>query len=1457
MPILNKLFGRRPGPPRPDPRQLLEALRAFLQADTWAESRRILEAHPELLADEADTLLGMLIQAQEEARRYLEEHRALLRRCREAGIPRAFAEKMLSPEALAAAEAAGLTPEQALEMARLAAEMPSELLEALAELAASGAEIRSPEDLERLLSERPDLRQRREEAARRAAGAAPLLQTLQEFIQASTWTESQRIVEQHPELLGDEADTLLGQLVEAARGQGDEDAARVLEEHRALLRRCREVGVAEAFAAKMLPPEAQERAAALGLTAEQALEMARLAAEMPSELLEALAELAARGAEIRSPEDLERLLSERPDLRQRLEEAARRAAGAVPLLQTLQEFIQASTWAESRRILEAHPELLADEADTLLGMLIQAQEDEDARRYLEEHRALLRRCREVGIPRAFAEKMLSPEALAAAEAAGLTPEQALEMARLAAAIPPDLQEILAELAASGVEINSPEDLERLLEARPDLRERLVRATGILPAPSAEEIRLHPLYLLAESVLRGECSLEDARQAATAPQALDALDDEAIKRMDDYIIALSRDPTRPTETRVLAYLLAELNHAAARALPASPPIRAYTANTLGNRINDYPFKSPAHLERRVEAYLEALAIWQERGDARQVAMLQNNLGNAYSDLAQVRDREENLGQAIRAYEEALTVYTPDKAPLEYATTQNNLGTAYSHLAQVRDREENLGRAIRAYEEALTVYTPDKAPLEYATTQNNLGTAYSDLAQVRDREENLGRAIRAYEEALTVYTPDKAPLGYATTQNNLGNAYSDLAQVRDREENLGRAIRAYEEALTVYTPDKAPLEYATTQNNLGNAYSHLAQVRDREENLGRAIRAYEEALTVYTPDKAPLDFAMTQNNLGNAYSHLAQVRDREENLGRAIRAYEEALTVYTPDKAPLDFAMTQNNLGIAYSHLAQVRDREENLGRAIRAYEEALRFRTPDKAPLDFAMTQNNLGNAYLRLAQVRDREENLGRAIRAYEEALEVVDDFFLAASVGAQVGLQQEWAGLYARAVSAYLQAGRPAPALALAEGAKSRILTALLGRGDLPALPALPPALVEQERDLASRLAALDAAAFARLGISTTEEGPAAALRRLEERRSLMNRLRTLWEKMEGYGEDAVAYVALRRGDRPSWEHLARLAEDLGPETALLSLFTAGDRTLLFILRAGWEAPRVAEEALDGPAWQDLMRRFLREVHAFDPTGRRGETWHAPLRPLLEAARPHLSGARRAIFAPESYGHLLPWPALLADDLPTTTIPALGLLAPLRRRPASGEGGALVVGNPLGDLPYAETEARQVAALLETPPLLGPKATREAVLAQLSAPLRMAHFATHAYFAPGSPMDSGIVLADGVLTAREILERGLHVPPFLALSACQTGMAERMGGDELAGLSQALLYAGARSLLVSLWAVNDLATAHLMTEFYRRWLEEGEEKTTALREAMVATRAARPHWTSTYYWGAFTLVGD
>ena len=408
--------------------------------------------------------------------------------------------------------------------------------------------------------------------------------------------------------------------------------------------------------------------------------------------------------------------------------------------------------------------------------------------------------------------------------------------------------------------------------------------------------------------------------------------------------------------------------------------------IGNRAyNDgiVDLQKKNYLWVAIEAYQDALEARTLDRFSIQYASIQNNLGVAHRQLAEIEDTAENCKRAIKAFQEALQIRTIYRFPLDYAATQNNLGNAYRLLAVAEDTTENCKRAIKAFQEALKIRILERVPIDYAMTQNNLGTAYSTLAEVEDTAENCKRAIEAYREALKVRTLDQLPIDYAATQNNLGNTYRLLAEVEDTAENCNNSIKAHHEALKVRTRDRFPMDYAMSQHNLGSAYHTFSWGRDTAESCKKAIKAYQEALKVRTLSQFPIDYAATQNNLGNAYSTLANVEDTAENCKRAIKAYQEALKVRTFSQFPIDYAMTQNNLGIAFSTLAEVEDTAENCKRAIKAYQEALKIRILDRVPIQYASTQNNLGAAYRTLAEVEGTAENCKRAIEAYTEALKV------------------------------------------------------------------------------------------------------------------------------------------------------------------------------------------------------------------------------------------------------------------------------------------------------------------------------------------------------------------------------------------------------------------------------------------------------------------------------------------
>ena len=1046
-------------------------------------------------------------------------------------------------------------------------------------------------------------------------------------------------------------------------------------------------------------------------------------------------EVTLRQAAEQARQELERLQEEDPEAYRQLEKAARQALGATPLLQALQSFLQAHTWDESRRILEQHPELLTDETDDLLRQLMEAQEDKDTLRYLEERRALLRRCREVGIEAAFAEHVG-----------------------------------MQRTAGAGVSI--PPEFE----------------TNVRRAQEAE-----------------------GRYLRTGDRTA----------LDEAAAAWERI----------------LGHAAFAAAPERFQLAALN-NSGGVFLRRYWARG------RVDDLNRVLGCWQQAAqrtppDSPDLPALLNNLGIGLRDRYARTGELADLEEAIRVYQQAVQCIPPDSPDLPGCLSNLGLGLRdrYVRTGQLADLEE----AMRVYQQAVQRTPPDSPDLPGYL--NNLGIGLRDRYARTNELADLEEAIRVSQQALQRTPPDSPDLTSCLINLGLGlrDRYAHTGQLADLEE----AIRLSQQALQRTPPDSPglPMHLTNLGTGLRDRYVRTGQLADLEE----AIRVSQQALQHTHPDSPNLPTLL--NNLGTGlrdrYARTGELADLEE----AIRVSQQAVQ-HTPPDSP-DLPGRLNNLGLGlrdrYAHTGQLADLEE----AIRVYQRAVQ-RTPSDSP-GLPMHLTNLGTGlrdrYARTGQLDDLEETIG----TYERALAVLDRAFLLSPVAYQLGQQGRWTGLTARAVEVHHQAGRPAQALAIAEGSKSRLLTTLLGRGQIPAPATIPGDPVGHERTLAAKLVDLDAADLARHGSGAAGEST------LPRRQALVAQLVSLWEEMEGHGPEASDYVALRRGDRPDWEDLARLATDVGPETALVSLFTTGETTLLFVLRAGMEAPQVAEIPLDDASWLDLVRRFLREVHLYDGTGRRAETWPTPLLPLLQEAVPHLDGARWIVLAPHAGGHLLPWGALAgrAGWAPIlATVPALGVLARALGRPAGERTGALVVGNPLGDLRHAEEEARQVADGLGVSPLLRRQATRAAVLQQLEQ-AGLAHFATHAYFAPGSPLDSGIVLADGVLTAREILERGLRAPEFLALSACQTGMAGTLGGDEMAGLSQALVYAGARSLLVSLWTVNDPATAHLMAGFYRGWREQGLDKATALRDAMDATRRARPEWAHTYYWGAFTLVGD
>lgn len=322
-------------------------------------------------------------------------------------------------------------------------------------------------------------------------------------------------------------------------------------------------------------------------------------------------------------------------------------------------------------------------------------------------------------------------------------------------------------------------------------------------------------------------------------------------------------------------------------PASVAALVSAYQNLGdlyrNRIEQGEASS-AYLITAIRAYEQVIECLDPTSP--QVPDILNDIGNLYWMLsryaATVEEKLPHLELGIHAYHAALMSLNPVTAPQSYAMIQNNLGAVYGDLARYREPAQNLQQSVLAYQEALRYRRleadnpNDGSSAPYAATLNNLGTAYWNLAQHHQPVSYLKQAISAYTEALGHYSPERNALDYAMIQNNLGTAYWNLAQYEKPEDYLLLAISAYQSALMYRTPATVPNACAATQNNLGTAYWHLAELskgkpKERFEFLEKAISAYGIALKVaekLTPDK-PLSFDIfaTHNNLGLAHYQIA--------------------------------------------------------------------------------------------------------------------------------------------------------------------------------------------------------------------------------------------------------------------------------------------------------------------------------------------------------------------------------------------------------------------------------------------------------------------------------------------------------------------------------------------------------------------------------------------------------------
>ncbi len=856
---------------------------------------------------------------------------------------------------------------------------------------------------------------------------------------------------------------------------------------------------------------------------------------------------------------------------------------------------------------------------------------------------------------------------------------------------------------------------------------------------------------------------------------------------------------------------------------------------------------------VESYRFAATLFEPTG--RERSKLGVNLGSALRSLyvrerdpAVLEDALRELGGAVAA------IHAEGDIDVQAPRAYTNLAAAHNDRYRLGNDPADSRAALELTRTAVALTRADdpSQSLRKANLASHLTQEYDRSGDV----DALNQSVAIYESLLR----DEEMPRRQVFSDLAGDLKARYLRLKDRAD-LVRSIELMEVAADRPDP-RQPRSGATALANLAEGLSMLAPLEGDASIAKRAVEIANKAVTATPADD--IAYANRISQKGFAELSCFQLDSSSDMLDDAIETLRSAVaaTAQRPQFRPSATHRLANALRFRWLRTAADEDWESAVA-ALRAGLDALPDTAPDR-PILFDDIGRLGGERFVRSGLV----EHLILAADAYENAWALLTGEFSTLPASFKVGSARRHAAIPRRLVAQHMELARLAvdPSVAephlrraweVAEASKSRILADYLTRGQLPGPPDVPEALLEREQALLDTLARLDAAGFAQS--ATTQDPSPTGQSTLVARATAREELQRVWSEIAAAGDAGRAYVELRRPRPPRFEELSVRLEAASKRTVVLSPISLEAETIIFAVGAGDGAPTVARASWGDREWDRLLATIARELPLSGGDCGVPQTWH---RGLLEVLGPVLDvalSAEHVVVLPSGPAMMVPWLAAFewasAEDpgrrrVTVSLCPSVDALLARDVAVETSSGESLVVGDPAGDLEWAQVEARQVAARLGVEPLLAADATIGVVLPRLPA-APVAHFAGHGYVAAGAPLDSGLEMADGALTAREVLGVRLQAG-LVVLSACDSGIVEGLGGEEFAGLSQAFLSAGAKCMIVSLWPVSDSATAQLMDAFYERYLLGGGAAD-ALGEAAASLRSGE--FGHPYYWAAFSCL--
>lgn len=833
----------------------------------------------------------------------------------------------------------------------------------------------------------------------------------------------------------------------------------------------------------------------------------------------------------------------------------------------------------------------------------------------------------------------------------------------------------------------------------------------------------------------------------------------------------------------------------------------------------------------------------------VADSYNNLGNCYFAI-------NDIAQAIEQHEGALRIRNQIQDLEGKAYALNNLGNCYLQIGDYKT-------AIPYFQESLTILNRifQDNNLTIADVAANMSSALLEVGDARAALERADLALLVLENNLGEAAPNLIPVLI-----NRGVALSRLSQYQNANRNLERAIQLLE----LHFDPQHPL-LATCFNNLGNNYFQQNQQSLAQENYQKALNLYRQ-MGSYTKKEQ----ASCLLNLGNC----AQL---EAQFTTALRWYDEASSLFesfqSSPSIQINIALNKAKALQAQNQAAQAIVLLENLLARINSHE--------------LPLSENQV-DVYHTLGDLKLAQKAYDQSLIAFEkgiESLAALSQRFQGQS--AKVNLRSRFYDLYEKAIaasSALYQQSKDKKylekAFQIAEKSKALLIREAQQKMQANAFAGLPDSILQKEQQLLETISEYEKIRYEELDLLDSLTLRQLDLELLKLKQDFAQLTSFIEEQFKGYYQLKYAEINI---------DIDGLQENLSQQNASLLSYFMGDSTVyIFVLDAQQmdllEVPKGDLDRQIIQLWDAVTNMTAAQV-AIDYESY-AQTYASNAFQLYEQLIGNVQKSRplqeRLVLIPDGMTCYLPFDLLTTSPIDSTQIysyhqydyllqshsMSYAYSAKLWMQASELDQEKTKVSfyafapsfprgaSQLSPLYYNIPEVQQLAKLFSPSKLfIGADATLEQFK---NIPNRSAilHLATHgsanamasdfSYLA-FSPLDSNAAY----LYTKDIYALPLDPIQMVVLSACETGLGEAQPGEGIISLAHAFSFAGAKSIVTTLWSIDDEKTSQIMATFYKN-LKEGQPKDQALRNAKIQYlqshkgEAAHP-----YFWAAFVPIGE